>query len=273
MCKHDNASCSSDSKAAEAVLGDSSDTGQSENRSYRNELIADLVSDNPLRACVFEEFRIDFCCGGKISLADLCKRDGYDLAELERRLAAVDAKAPNETDWKKASLANLTRHIVKTYHEPLQEQLKYVSKLAQKVARVHGEKHKEMVAVENVFSYFRSELEAHMQKEEMILFPAIVSIERGEQISNMSCGFNVQMPISVMLREHEEAESMLAQFRELTQNYNPPVGACHSFKVLLFLLHTIETDLQRHVQLENNILFPRVLELQKRIIQIHQLSH
>lgn len=262
MCKHENLSSPTEHESADNIY-------LNQGRNYRNELIADLVSENPIRACVFEEYRIDFCCGGRITLEDLCSRGGLNLAELESRLAAIDARQPAQTDWKRASLADLIRHIIGAYHEPLRQQLQYVTRLAEKVARVHGEKHKEMVALKNLFSYFRSELETHMQKEEVILFPAIIAIENREPISSMSCVFNLQMPISVMLQEHEQAEAMLTQFRQLTHDYIPPEGACHSFRVLLFLLHTIETDLHRHVHLESNILFPRVIELQKGLIHSH----
>ena len=250
-------------------IQDSAVDNVKESCDYSNKTVAQLVSENPLRATIFEEYQIDFCCGGKNTLEEVCRKKGLPLEQIIDRLARVGSSEGNETDWEKASLQSLTSHIFKAYHEPLREQLQYVSKLAAKVARVHGETHPEMLAVERLFAVFKEELESHMQKEEMVLFPAIVSMEKGEAASSFGCGHNLQMPVMVMMQEHEQAGQMLEQFRMLTNGYTPPADACHSFKVLLFLLQTIESDLHIHVHKENNILFPRALALKKAKAQFN----
>lgn len=236
-----------------------------QNGDMAKKTVSQLVSEHPLRATIFEEYHIDFCCGGNVNLEEICRIKNLPLAEIMQRLSVSDRNVCNENDWTKASLQSLVFHIIKAYHEPLREQLAYVSKLAEKVARVHGEKHPEMRAVERLFGIFREELEMHMQKEEMVLFPAIVSLESGEAASTFGCGPGLQMPVMVMVQEHEQAGRMLDEFSRLTNAYRPPEDACHSFKVLLFLLHTIETDLHMHVHKENNILFPRALALKKSV--------
>ncbi len=215
---------------------------------------------------VFEYFQIDFCCGGNLLLEEACARKGLDFEQVAAKLNALDKnqKQGSEPDWTKVDLQSLVKHILDDYHEPLKEELAELRKLASKVARVHGANYPEMIEVDKLVSIFSCELEGHMQKEEMVLFPAILSLERGEAAPRFGCGHNLQMPIMVMLQEHDQAGAMLERLRRLTNEYTAPEGACNSFRVLLSLLHKIESDLHMHVLKENNILFPRTLALLKK---------
>jgi len=222
--------------------------------------VGELVAEHPPRANVFVALGIDYCCGGKKKLTQAAKDKGIPLSTLIEKLAVVDAnQKSSEKDWTKSTLRELIEHIVCAYHEPLREQFPQVQQLADKVARVHGESHPEMIKVASIFRTFTDELQLHMEKEEMVLFPGIAKMEAaGSQIS-FGCGGGIEHPIAVMMADHETAGSVLAVLSELTNDFTPPEDACNSFRVLLHLLKEIEVSMHEHVHKENNILFPRAM--------------
>jgi regulator of cell morphogenesis and NO signaling len=226
--------------------------------------VGELVAEHPERACVFESVGIDYCCGGKLTLEQACEKKGILLEEVLAKLRIADQKQqPSGTDWTKAPLKDLVAHIVTVYHDPLRTELIRVAQLAEKVARVHGDNHPEMVEVRNIFSGLKAQMELHMQKEEMVLFPAIVAMESTGSVQKFGCGGGIEHPIDVMSREHDEAGTALCVIRKLTNDYAPPADACGSFKVLLFSLAQIEAAMHQHVHKENNILFPRALAVRE----------
>jgi regulator of cell morphogenesis and NO signaling len=226
--------------------------------------VGQLVAQHPLRACVLEQYGIDYCCGGKATLEEACRKKGIDVEEVLEKLSAVDRKEevqPGVPDWNTARLKSLIDHIVIAYHQPLRQELSRVALLAEKVARVHGDNHPEMIEVRDVFSRFKAQLELHMQKEEMVLFPGIASMEATGTPQIFGCGGGIEHPIEVMSQEHDDAGEALWAMRRLTRDYTPPQDACSSFKVLLYSLAQIESEMHQHVHKENNILFPRALKL------------
>lgn len=221
-----------------------------------------LIAEHPEFACVLEQFGIDYCCGGAKTLADACRKKGIPIASV---IEAIDAAAnlmqPDEKDWTAVSLSELIDHIVSRYHQRLRQDLPRIAELAEKVARVHGQSHPRMVELAAVFRQFRDELEQHMQKEELILFPGIARIAAGGSPKTFGCGGGLEHPIEVMMQEHDSAGEALARMRTLSDGYTPPPDACGSFKLLLHSLAGLELDMHQHVHKENNILFPRALAL------------
>jgi len=225
--------------------------------------VGQLVAEHPLRACVLEQYGIDYCCGGKVTLEEACQKKGLEVNEVLDKLFAADQKQSkvNDLDWTKQSLKELIDHIVTTYHVPLRQELSRLAQLVEKVAQVHTARHPELTEVVNVFNHFREQLELHMQKEEIILFPAIAKMETTGEPSMFGCGGSIEHPIDVMIREHEDAGQALCSMRQLTHDYVPPDDACNTYKALLCSLAQLESEMHQHVHKENNILFPRVLTL------------
>ena len=133
----------------------------------------------------------------------------------------------------------------------------------QKVASKHGEQHPEMLKVFELFAAVKEEMELHMQKEEQILFPRIQETEKmvNDGIEIRINHTYLQAPINMMEQEHDHAGSILAEINKLTGNYHPPSDACTTYKLSFAALQAFEMDLHRHVHLENNILFPKALQL------------
>jgi len=224
--------------------------------------VADIAAHHPTTIRVFQRHGIDFCCGGKRPLDEVCGERGLDatalVSELEEALAAGDA---DDRSWADAPLSELVDHILERYHARLRQDLPALSQMAEKVVRVHGDHHPEMIPpLAETFRGLRAELESHMMKEEQILFPAIEQLEA----SAGAGGFPgmIDGPIEVMEHEHDDAARALERMRELTGGYSAPEGACNTFRGLFAGLEALEADLHRHIHLENNILFPRASRLQ-----------
>lgn len=227
--------------------------------------VGQLVVENPNRARIFESLGIDFCCGGKKTISEVCAAKGLDAATLLAVLAASEQGplAVDPTDWSHAPLAQLCQHIVQTHHAYLKRELPRLHPLVAKVANRHGPAHPEMFEVLTVFGAFREELEQHMVKEERILFPLIAQREQGNA-SPSHCG-GIDRPISVMEHEHDSAGRALERMRELTHGYAAPEGACNTYRAVLASLAQIEADMHQHVHKENNILFPRAIAAEREL--------
>ncbi|MCC6547843.1 iron-sulfur cluster repair di-iron protein [Candidatus Sumerlaeota bacterium] len=228
--------------------------------------VGQLVAESPARARVFEKHRIDYCCAGKIPLADACKRRNVDFDTVVRELEACDATEPvsNEPDWTKAPLSQLADHIVETHHQYLKDELPRLDAMTARVAKVHGDHAPEVVQIRSVFVEFRREFEEHAEKEEQILFPWIKRVESSGRANAPFPGATMANPIRCMEHEHESAGQALEQFRKLSNDYQPPMDACNTWRVLYASLETLEQDMHVHIHKENSILFPRSLALEQQ---------
>jgi regulator of cell morphogenesis and NO signaling len=221
--------------------------------------LGELVAERPARARVFERLGLDYCCGGKRSLAESCQAAGFELAEVASLLADADQPEPDEPDWRGAPLASLCEHIVERHHGFLREELPRLGALSRRVASAHGARNPELHEVEELLQSVTAELELHMTVEEGVLFPACQRLE-----TDGASGFaTLADPISIMESDHDQTAHALVRLRTITSGYAPPSGACNSYRALLDGLQTLEEDLHRHVHEENNILFPRALELER----------
>jgi regulator of cell morphogenesis and NO signaling len=225
--------------------------------------VGQLVAERPARARIFENLGIDYCCGGRKTIAEVCQHKGLDPASVVQVLQAAEAAGVDgdgQRDWLTAPLSELCDHIIQTHHEYLRGELPRLAQLVEKVASVHGDNHPELKEVRYTFSLLRAELSEHMMKEERILFPSIRSMEAGGSGDSPHCG-TIDRPIAVMEDEHDRAGAALARMRQLTQDYRVPEGACGSYQVMLSSLAELEADMHQHVHKENNILFPRAMKL------------
>ena len=228
--------------------------------------IGQLVTERPARARIFESFGIDYCCGGKKPLAEAIREKGLDEKAVVGVLDAFDDQPTQsaEPDYAKMSMTELADHIEQTHHAYLKNELPRLAFLVNKVATRHGEGRPQLIEVAHVFNAFMAELESHMQKEEMILFPICRRLEQAGAPQQFHCG-SVQNPIRVMVQEHDDAGQALQQMRTLTDDYTLPPDACNTYRALFDSLQQLEQDMHRHVHKENSILFPKAVEAEARI--------
>jgi regulator of cell morphogenesis and NO signaling len=200
---------------------------------------------------VFERHGIDYCCGGDRPLAEVCREKGLDPgAVLEEIRAELEGADGPQVAWDEAPLGDLIEHILTAFHAPLAEELPRLEAMAHKVLEVHRDKDPERLGeVLSVYLALEAELQQHMMKEERILFPMVL---HGQ-------GAMAGGPITVMRHEHDEAAAALRRLRELTNGYEAPAEACNTWRALWAGLAALEESLHRHIHLENNVLFPRVL--------------
>ena len=218
--------------------------------------VGQLVAERPARARLFEKLGIDYCCGGKKSLADACKAKGLDGATVAVMLDAIeDGPSSAAFDVSNMTLSELADHIEKTHHAYLKTELPRLTPLIQKIAAKHSDKNAKLPQLPPVFLALRSEMESHMAKEERILFPMIRQIESGQEGVGAHCG-GIQNPIRMMEMEHQSAGDALARIREITDDFSTPPDACKTYRGVMHALRELEADMHQHVHKENNVLFP-----------------
>lgn len=227
------------------------------------DMVGELVARCPALARFFEDRKIDYCCGGKKTLAQVCQERQCDAEELLSSLEQAVNLTTTETfvDAAAMSATELANHIEQTHHAYIRNELPRLLQLASKVAQVHGSKDSRLHSVQTTLEGLANEMFSHMTKEEVILFPLIRQLEAPRGPLAFHCG-SVANPIRQMEFEHDEAGAALARLRELTDDFTPPADACNSYRVLLDGLAQLERDMHQHVHKENNILFPRALKLE-----------
>ena len=233
----------------------------------RPQTVGEMVVADYRKAEVFRKHGIDYCCGGKKPLEDICAKKGLDPKPIQAELDHLDLLPVNALqDFDKWELDTLADHIITKHHQYVSESIPMLYELTTKVARVHGERHPELVDIARHFDAVAQELQMHMHKEERILFPRIAlmasAYRQGTGLLPAMFG-SIENPIQMMESEHESAGGGLEEIRHLSDNYTPPLDACTSYRVLFAKLSEFEQDLHQHVHLENNILFPKAIQLEK----------
>lgn len=218
--------------------------------SYQDLTLGEIATKLPRSTSLFLKLGLDFCCGGKQTLAAAAQAKGLDVSVIEASLAVI-AEQPSEStrNWSEAPLAEIVDFIIPRYHNTHREQLPDLIMMAEKVESVHQDHPNCPKGLAYIVRKVYDDLTNHMMKEEQVLFPLIKS-GRGPMAA---------MPISVMESEHDEAGRDLEDIQKLTNNLTPPEGACNTWLTLYAGLKTFSADLMEHVHLENNILFPRAL--------------
>ncbi len=221
--------------------------------------LGEIVVEDFRTASLFKEKGIDFCCGGKKSLEEACAEKSLNITDIINELQVLKQTSSNPSqNFKDWELGFLSDYIVNTHHKYVLKTLPELVFYTQKIATVHGANHPELVTVADLFGKINTELLQHLQKEEEVLFPAI---KEALHTSSLKAKRTIASEITRMSSEHEFAGGAMDKINELTNNYTIPEDACSTYKVSLKLLEQFEDDLHIHVHLENNILYPKSLEL------------
>jgi regulator of cell morphogenesis and NO signaling len=234
-----------------------------------DETLGQIAAKDLRKAQVFKKYGLDFCCGGKKTVKEACAEKGLDVTKVEKELQQADTLPSSRPipygDW---SLDFLADYIVNTHHSYVHKTLPDIKAYAEKVMRVHGNRHTELLRIHQLVEEIYAELMAHMVKEEKVLFPYIkelVAVKNNTQPLHAAAFGTVQNPINMMEMEHELVGKNLEEIRQLSNNYLLPEDACASYSLLYRMLDEFEEDLHLHIHLENNILFPKALEIEKKL--------
>jgi len=225
--------------------------------------IAQLVTERPTRAHIFERLGIDYCCYGDRSLAEACRKNDLDPNTVSQMLdVAVDATASSDTaDWSDAPLGDLIDHIVDTHHAYLRRELPKLENLLMTVTDAHGDEVSWLDPTLEVFQTLKLDVQTHIMTEEERVFPSIRTLE---QKSTSSESPALDRPgVEQMIKEHDDSGAALERLRDVTGDYTPPEEACPKFHAAMDGLEELEKDMHRHIHKENHILFPRARSLAK----------
>jgi len=234
-----------------------------------NQIIGELVAKDYRTASVFKKYGIDFCCQGNRTINEACEKKNIDSKTVVNDLdAIIQAQGNNAVDYKSWPLDLLADYIEKKHHRYVEEKTAEIKPYLDKICRVHGERHPELFEINEHFNATAGELAKHMKKEELILFPYVRKLaaakHQGSKVIAPPFG-SIKNPIDAMMEEHTTEGDRFRKIEELSNNYTPPQDACNTYGVTLGLLKEFEQDLHLHIHLENNILFPKAIELEKEL--------
>lgn len=230
--------------------------------------LSEIVNEQFQTASVFEKYHLDYCCKGKRSLQQACEEESVPVNKIVEDLQYIYSNKKGALDFTSIKLYELSEYIVHTHHSYVKKEMPQIISYLQKVASKHGSRHAELYKIAELFADLSNKMTVHMHKEEAIIFPAIKQLEQnGFQpvpFDTQTPGY-LKLPVITLENEHEDAGNIMNEISKLTNNYTPPADSCTTFRLLFASLHAFEIDLHHHVHLENSILFPKALMLEKEI--------
>lgn len=233
----------------------------------KDQHVGELVAQDYKLAQIFKDHKIDFCCNGDRSLSDVCEKKNISTDSLIKELEnAATQKGQESINFDAWPLDLLADYIEKTHHRYVEKQSVVLKAYLDKLCKVHGDRHPELHEIKTHFNDSAGELAAHMKKEELILFPFIkkMNAAKDTQQEMPKASFEtVENPIEMMMHDHDAEGERFRKIAELSNDYTPPEDACQTYRVTFSLLEEFENDLHKHIHLENNMLFPKAIALEK----------
>ena len=229
--------------------------------------VGEIAAGIPVSIRVFEQWKIDYCCGGKRPVAEAIAAAGKSMAEFQSAIDKAATISSTTSDWSTEPLGVVSAHVVTTYHQYTREELATLAPLAAKVLSVHGDRRPELAEVVTLVRELTSDMLPHMLKEEQILFPYVTQLEdatlKGGPAPTPFFS-TVKNPVRMMMLEHDRVGDLLAKLRAVTNDYTPPQSACFSYRELYRRLEEFELRTHEHIHIENNVYFPRAVGLEER---------
>lgn len=232
----------------------------------KDKLIGEFVADDQRVAKVFNAYDIDFYCHGGDVLSDVCKDNNLDINQILIEIEAVTSEPYEGINYKDIPLDELTDCIQNIHHTYIEEQLPVVSYHLDTLCESHGDIHEGLYMLNSLFKSFARDLNSHIKKEELILFPFLKDLQKAINHNNLDASLfgSVKNPISVMKEQHNNEDERFRFISQLAKNFSSFIGNCNTYQNLLKLLDEFEQNLHNHIHLENNVLFPKAIELEQK---------
>jgi len=230
--------------------------------------LGEIVKENYKAAAILEKYSLDFCCMGEQNFLEACKVSNLAPSLVIHELQQIREEQGDGSDFNSWPLDLLVDYVCQRHHAYVEEKTPLLNGYLDKVSEVHGANHPELHEIKRIFLEIGGELTVHMKKEEFVLFPFIKKLERarGTKLPVSSPLFGtVSNPVSMMKTDHAVEGEKFKRIAALTNNYKLPPDACNTYALTYQLLKEYERDLHMHIHLENNILFPKAVELEKEI--------
>ncbi len=232
----------------------------------QNAFIGDIVAEDFRTAAIFKRHKIDFCCNGGRTIEAACTAKKIDPAVIYKAIEELPKGNGGDIDFSSWPLDLLADYVERIHHRYVEEKTPIIQAFLDKLCKVHGGRHPELFEIKELFDASAQDLGAHLKKEELILFPFIKNMvkakQTGEPLKQPQFG-SVENPVSMMKHEHNVEGERFRKIAEITDDYTPPADACNTYRVAFAMLQEFEDDLHRHIHIENNILFPKSIELEK----------
>lgn len=229
--------------------------------------IGEIVADDFRTAAVFTKYYIDFCCKGYRTIEEVCRKRDIDENVLIEYIRDAKKSTVNQSfDYKTWPVDIIADYLTKTHHRYIKEKAPVILQYLNKLCGVHGAIHPELHEINTIFSKSFLDLIAHMKREEMVVFPFIIKMQDAKSTGvylDTPPFLSIENPITTLKEDHETESERFRRIAALTNNYTPPTESCNTYKVAFAMLEDFEKDLRKHIHLENNILFPKVIELEK----------
>ena len=234
-------------------------------KNYKSMTVGEIVADNFNNAEVFENYKIDFCCHGSVPFTEACRKAGADADKVISDLERESSEVSEMVDFKSWPTDLLVDYILKFHHRRVRREGVAIAELLDKVCKAHGPNHPELYKIQALYENSMVDLENHLNKEEMVLFPYVYELCNAEMngsfVPPFHCG-SIESPIAVMMAEHDIEGERYREISELSHHYTVPEDACSSYRLLYKKLKSFEDALHHHIHLENNIVFPRALQME-----------
>ena len=233
--------------------------------------LGEIAARIPQATRIFEDFGIDYCCGGKKSLEDACASSeisAQDVLQLIQGSQTTKPQTRQMHDWAHESLTSLIAHIKDTHHKYTRSEIERITPMLRRVLSVHGANHPELRRINSEFEALASELLDHMIDEEIVLFPYITRMEEcgmGQRTVEPSGLNSLRQPVATLVFQHDSAGDKLRAIRQASGDYRVPEDACMTYRAVFRALAELEADLHQHIHLENNILFPRATAVEEML--------
>ena len=232
----------------------------------KTDFIGEIVAEDFRTAAIFKKYGIDFCCKGGRTIEEACSPKSLDKDQIYSDIENLPKTDGNSIDFNSWPLDLLADYVEKTHHRYVEEKTPVLQQFLDKLCKVHGGAHPELFEIRDLFFASAQDLAAHMKKEELILFPFIKQMveakKNGEPLPAPRFG-TVENPVAMMKHEHEAEGERFVKIAELTNNYEFPDDACGTYQVTYRMLEDFQNDLHKHIHLENNILFPKAIAMEK----------
>ncbi len=229
-------------------------------------LVSNIVAENYKTASVFKQYGIDFCCNGNRTIETVCETHKIDSNKLIEDLEKILIEEKDDTDYQAWSISFLTDYIYNYHHKYVEKKIPEIKEYLNKICNVHGAHNPELHEINRLFIESSNDLTLHMKKEELMLFPYFKKLDTvADKNTPISTNLfeTLDSPIALLHEEHDNEGVRFRKIAELSDNYTPPSHACNTYKVTYAMLKEYEEDLHKHIHLENNILFKKVIDLEK----------